>query len=242
MTQREQVIEAMKTNGGYATFGQLNQLVDFSNWGTKTPYATIRRIVQENTKTFFKIRSGLWALNEEKNDVLLKFQLTGKGKIEDERFTHSYYQGLIVEIGNMKGFQTYIPSQDKNKKFLETPLKTIASITSLNPIPLFTHEEIRNKAKTVDVIWLNERKFPDSFFEVEHSTDMKNSLLKFFELQDFYAHFKIIADGKRQQQFENVIHNSIFIPIQKRVKFVSYKTILEQYEAMCKYSQLGQSI
>jgi hypothetical protein len=33
-------------------------------------------------------------------------------------FNHSYYQGLLLEIGNMKGMSTYIPAQDKNKMFL----------------------------------------------------------------------------------------------------------------------------
>ena len=34
MKQKQYVIDAMKKNGGYATFQQLNQLVDFSSWGT----------------------------------------------------------------------------------------------------------------------------------------------------------------------------------------------------------------
>ena len=40
MTQNEQVIEALKKNGGYATLGQLYHLVDFSTWGTKTEKST----------------------------------------------------------------------------------------------------------------------------------------------------------------------------------------------------------
>ncbi|MEI3322803.1 MAG: hypothetical protein V8R92_07705 [Eubacterium sp.] len=46
MTQKEQVYLAMERNGGYATFQQLNRIVDTSDWRTKTPDATIRRIVQ----------------------------------------------------------------------------------------------------------------------------------------------------------------------------------------------------
>ena len=60
MNQKEQVIEAMKNNGGYATLQQLNVLVDVSKWKSKTPYASIRRIVQVNNE-FFKIKLGLWA-------------------------------------------------------------------------------------------------------------------------------------------------------------------------------------
>jgi hypothetical protein len=64
MKQYEAVIKVMEENGGYATLGYLNQNVlkiDGCKWATKTPFASIRRIVQDN-RFFFKIRPGLWAL------------------------------------------------------------------------------------------------------------------------------------------------------------------------------------
>lgn len=71
MTQKQQVIETMKKNGGYATFQQLNHLMDFSTWKTKTPQASVRQIVQIHDE-FFRIKPGLWALTECKNEVLKK--------------------------------------------------------------------------------------------------------------------------------------------------------------------------
>ena len=52
ITQDQQVIEALKSTGGYATLRRLYELVDFSGWGTKTPEASIRRIVQKNNRIF----------------------------------------------------------------------------------------------------------------------------------------------------------------------------------------------
>lgn len=46
MSQKNDVIVAMEKNGGYATFQQLNKLVNTSSWKTKTPAASIRKIVQ----------------------------------------------------------------------------------------------------------------------------------------------------------------------------------------------------
>ncbi|MCD8215458.1 MAG: hypothetical protein LUC97_07455 [Clostridiales bacterium] len=63
--------------------------------------------------------------------------------------------------------------------FLERKLSEIAAI---NSIYSFTYPEILRKAKTVDVIWFNERKMPYAFYEVEHTTDIKNSLNKSYEL------------------------------------------------------------
>lgn len=50
MKQYEAVIETLKRLGGCATFGQLNQEVfkiGDCTWNTKTPFASIRRIVQD---------------------------------------------------------------------------------------------------------------------------------------------------------------------------------------------------
>jgi hypothetical protein len=100
MTQDEQVIEIMKQNGGYATLGFLNRTVDVSKWKSKTPFASIRRIVQDKANIFFKIRPGLWALKEFENEVLQKFQIQDISKKDhQEQFTHSYILSGII-IGN----------------------------------------------------------------------------------------------------------------------------------------------
>ena len=97
MAQKDDVILAMEKNGGYATFQQLNNLVDVSNWETKTPAASIRKIVQVYDE-FFKIKPGLWALTKCKDDVLKKLDIEPNNKKSDELFTHTYYQGIVVEI------------------------------------------------------------------------------------------------------------------------------------------------
>ena len=73
-SQASQVIEAMRNEGGYATLRRLNEIVDFSSWTTKTPEATVRRIVQQDN-SFFKIQPGLWALEEMRDEVLRKFEI-----------------------------------------------------------------------------------------------------------------------------------------------------------------------
>src|SRR5437868_15530600 len=122
MKQHEAVVEAMLRNGGFATLGYLYQTtlkIPDCRWGTKTPFASIRRIVQQHSDLFFKIRPGLWALTAQREEVLERLALVEQStRMKDEEFNHSYYQGLIVEIGNLKDFKTFVPSQDKNKTFL----------------------------------------------------------------------------------------------------------------------------
>lgn len=215
----------MEKNGGYATLQQLNRIIDTSSWGTKTPDVTIRRIVQEN-KEFFKIKAGLWALVKLREKVLKRLNICSEDFESDDIFTHSYYQGMVVNIGNIKKYNTYIPLQDKNKKFLE---KRLSELTSLDCIPQFTYKNLLRYAKTVDVIWFNERLMPCGFYEIEHTTNIKNSLNKFYELQDFRAAFFIIADEKRRNYFNDTISSTIYDTIRKNIKFISYENLAKQY-------------
>lgn len=179
-TQEQQVIESLRREGGFATLRRLNEVVDFSSWATKTPEATIRRIVQISQK-IFRIQPGLWALEEAREKVLKRFELKMGDIQSEERFSHGYYQGLLVEIGKYQQRQTYVPAQDKSRMFLGQPLSEVSDWTVLPP---FTYETLLRKARTVDVIWFNERQMPSDFYEVEHTTDIKNSLSKFYELQE----------------------------------------------------------
>ena len=227
-SQTEQVIETMRREGGYATLRRLNETVDFSTWATKTPEATIRRIVQDS-KEIFRIQPGLWALEEMREIVLNKFELTFGDKVSEEQFSHGYYQGILVEIGKYRKKTTYIPAQDKNRKFLGQPLCEVTDTTTL---PLFTYENLLRKAKTIDVIWFNERKMPSDFYEVEHTTDIKNSLSKFYELQDFHANFYIVADKQRKNEFDDKLHVSLFQSIEKRVRFLDYQRVVNMYKSL----------
>ena len=225
MKQYEAVILAMQQNGGHATLGQLYQAVPKipdCTWITKTPFASIRRIVQTHDE-FFKIRPGLWALTSEKDKVLRLF--SGETTQAREReYSHYFFQGLVVEIGNLKGFETFVPSQDKNRPYANQKLGSVASLSRLHE---FTFSDILRKAQSIDVSWFNDRRFPNSFFEIEHSTDIYNSLLKYVEFQDFRTNFYIVADNQRRAEFESKISQSAFAPIKPFVKFWNYDSVVD---------------
>ena len=198
--------------------------------GYKTPEASVRRIVQ-NSHEIFKIQPGLWALEEMRDAVLRKFELKPGNKKSEEIFTHGYYQGLLVEIGKYRHQTTYVPAQDQNRLFID---RKLGEITDTTELPDFTYDDLKRKARTIDVIWFNERQMPSDFYEVEHTTDIKNSLSKFYELQDFNAGFYIVADASRKKEYEDKLHVSMFAPIEKRVKFLNYKQVVDLYEGLKK--------
>ena len=230
VTQEQQVIDVLRKAGGYATLRRLNELMDFSTWATKTPEASVRRIVQDSPK-IFRIQPGLWALEEMREDVLRKFELKPGNKKSEEIFTHGYYQGLLVEIGKYRHQLTYVPAQDKNRLFID---KKLGDITDTLELPDFTYDVLKRRARTIDVIWFNERQMPSVFYEVEHTTDIKNSLSKFYELQDFNAGFFIVADVSRMKEYEDKLHVSMFKAIEDRVKFLDYTRVVSMYEGLKK--------
>ncbi len=235
MTQHEAVISTMESLGGVATLGQLYSEVfkiKECAWGTKTPTASIRRIVQLN-KAIYKIKPGLYGLVSKKTDNESKGMIeeTAKNKDSNEvaSFGHTYYQGLLLIIGKLRKLDCWSPNQDKNKKFLN---ESLGSMRSLQTIPAFSYDHLVDRSSTVDVIWFNERKMPNSFFEVEHGTDMKNSLIKFNDLQDFYSRMVIVSAANRRKEFDSRLQSAAFqeIVAPKRVKFLSYEQLVNDYE------------
>ena len=159
MKQHEAVIKVMEKNGGYATLAHLYQnvlKVRGCEWKTKTPFASMRRIVQERQE-FFKIKPGLWALKGYE-DRLPEGMIPEKSdRKESDKFNHTYFQGLLVEIGRLNNFDTFVPAQDKNKKFLGK--YKLGELANINDIYKFGYDRFISKARTIDVIWFNERSF-----------------------------------------------------------------------------------
>jgi hypothetical protein len=230
MKQYEAVIQTLERLGGQATLAELYREVmkiEGREWKTKTPFASIRRIVQVRPE-IFKVRPGLWALRSHQDRLkLVEYEATEQPTPNLLEQNHAYYQGLLVVIGNLKGFGTFVPNQDKNKRFVNTPLKDLRSLQTL---PAFSHPEIVRRCSSVDVTWFNPRKMPHSFFEVEHSTDVQNSLLKFHDLQDFSARMVIVADARRRPEFEAKRQRGALDAIRDRVKFLDYDMLVKEYE------------
>lgn len=236
MKQYEAVIETLDKLGGVATLGDLNMEVfkiKECEWKTKTPFASIRRIVQQ-TKGIYKIKPGLYGLEKYRKQIEDRGFIVETKKNEGSeslaKSNHTYYQGLLLILGNLRGMDTFVPGQDKNRKFYDG--RALHELSTFDEQPHYSYQNLINRSATIDTVWFNERKMPHSFFEIEHSTDFQNSLLKFNDLQDFYVRMIIVADEKRKSEFETKMLYHAFDELRKnkRVSFLSYKALLKQYE------------
>lgn len=234
VNQQQAVLQTMERLGGAATLGQLYAEVfkiKDCEWKTKTPTASIRRIVQLSN-SIFKIKPGLYGLVSKKAELesrgIVGETKANKDSEASKEFGHTYYQALLLIIGKLRKFDCWSPNQDKNKIFVH---ESIGSLRTLQEIPPFSYENLVKRSSTVDVIWFNERKMPNSLFEIEHGTDMKNSLLKFYDLRDFHSRMVIVSSAVRKREFDSRLKFSAFEQISKRVDFLSCEQLVKNYEA-----------
>ena len=238
-TQADDVERALVELGGYATLADLYKRIPVQQWGTKTPFATVRRILQMDPR-FFRIRPGLWGLSARRNSILDSLQIAETAPEEQQQaFDHTYYQGLALMIGRLRGYEVFAPKPDRGKPFLGEPL---GARVSLQEFPRFTYDSLCQRAQTIDVIWFHTREaglFPNAYFEIEHTTDFNNALIKFAEFQDFRVRFYIVARRERQGEFQKRITAAAFDAIRSWVKFVDYETLVRLYEREVYAQQAG---
>lgn len=233
LKQHEAVILAMEKLGGKALLSQLFQevfTIENCDWKTKTPFESIRRIVQTRPEVI-KITPGLYALASRQKELEKEGILQSTRQNQESPavadFNHYFYQGLLLQIGKSHHLETFVPHQDKNKRFLN---QSLGELRTLGELPAFGYPHFLRYGATVDVMWFNDRAMPDSFFEVEHSTDFERSFIKFVELQDFNAQMFIVADEKRRALFEEKNAQVAFRPIKPRVEFRSYDDVVRDFE------------
>ncbi len=229
LTWSQAIEKAIIELGYIATLKQIYEVAPkYKAFSGLTPDRTINERVQRDSN-FVKLKPGLYGLKKYL-DKLPDIYNPKVEKSEEENFqiTHSYIQGLLLEIGNMNGFSTFAP--DKNRQFLSKKLKEVMTCSE---VPKFTFDSIVNSTKFIDVIWFNERNFPNTVFEIENSTNFRNSLVKFVELQDFKTSMIMIApeNESKRNKFNQEIEKSAFTTIKDRVKFYDYNFVEELYNS-----------
>ena len=177
-----------------------------------------------------------WKVKKARSIVIIPTKIASRLAENLEIFTHGYYQGLITEIGHMRHYLTYVPAQDQHRMFIDKPLIEVCDTIQL---PAFSYPYLINRARTVDAIWFNGRGMPDSMFEVEHSTDIQNSITKFCDLQDFNCRFFIVAAESRYEQFKKIVSGEKITAEQKgrdKFEFTPYCKLIYSANSLPKIS------
>lgn len=227
LTYKEAIEQVMLHNGYFAPlkliYREIWKYKDKSNVTGITPDNTVQAIVQRDEQ-FKKIGLGVYALTAYLDRLPKEIEPTTKEEKKDR--LHASMQGMLLEVGNYRNFETY--TNDKKWTFQN---KTLGSLATLQAVPFFTYEPIiKSSASFADVIWFNDRGFPNSIFEVEQSTDFRDAFVKFMELQDFMTTFYCVSSENRKIKFEKEISKVAFKPISSRINFRTYAQVENDYQ------------
>lgn len=124
--------------------------------------------------------------------------------------THSQVQTLLGAIGAAKGFQVWIPQN--NRSLLDwTNFARFEIELSLPPI----YDQVRSIAEQVDVIWIVRGSGKlQALYEVENSTSIYSGLLRFNDIHlvapSLEPRFSIVAEDVRRGQFARQLHRPTF--------------------------------
>lgn len=226
VTYSEAIEQIMLNNGYFAPLKMLySEIWKYKDKGRivgKTPENTIQERVQRDPR-FTRIGLGVYALTEYIQKLPREIEPKTKAAQMEKR--HASIQGMLIEIGNSRNYDTY--TNDKKWCFQN---KRLGNLATLKKVPLFTYENIiKQSVNFADVIWFNERGFPEKMFEVEDSTDFRDAFVKFMELQDFITSFCCVSDERRRNKYEKEIDKTAFRPIIERVRFLTYEQVENDY-------------
>lgn len=130
--------------------------------------------------------------------------------VDEKKDLHLKMQWMLVKIGLWEGFDVWVASNDRNKKYHDDEFNQLC----LEEIPHFAGPEVLKIAKSIDVIWFRKRSAqPEHFFEIEYTTSIYSGLLRLNDVRIDYPIPKatIVALSERQTLFESQISRRTFV-------------------------------
>lgn len=152
--------------------------------------------------------------------------------IDVSNLTHNDVQGILTELGNLLGYKTYVA--DPSRPYKGKRLKDWAT---LDEIPPFTYPDTLTVARNVDVIWFGADfpSYPVSCFEVEHTTNVTEGLLRLYQLKGLGPKFFVIARSDLKRRFDSQVARSPFNEIKDRYIFRSYEQLVTLFDVAKRY-------
>jgi len=124
-----------------------------------------------------------------------------------EESLHSVLQGRLIEIGNIRGFDTYCP--DKSRKFNDIKLDEITTLKTCPQLQFSDYNLLRN----IDVLWFRPKGnnyIPEYAFEIEISTGVWSGVGRMATLIDYtnVGLYVISNDSKKYNQVLSSLHEN----------------------------------
>ncbi len=146
--------------------------------------------------------------------------------------SHFQVQTLIGSIGMIKGFDIWIPRNDRGRLdwSIADPFECMSSI----PQKFYSVEGVLSQ---IDVIWIDRGASKlRALFEVEHSTPIYSGLLRFndihLSIQNTHATYNVVADNERRSVFVNQLNRPTFkiSGLDESCTFMEYKNVFSWHK------------
>lgn len=142
-------------------------------------------------------------------------------------FTHSQIQTFLGAIGSAKGYDIWIPINDRGR--LDWSVSSPFACHEVSPLGF---QQIDKVVKQIDVIWMQRGSSePKALFEVEHSTPIYSGLLRFNDLHllapQLRPRFSIVANNVRRDFFARQLNRPTFrlSGLSELCTFLDYKDV-----------------
>ena len=149
-----------------------------------------------------------------------------------EESLHSVIQGRLIEIGNIRGFQTYCPN--KSKQFNGKLLSEISTLTTCPELQFSDYSLLRQ----IDVLWFRNKNLnliPECAFEVELSTGTWSGVGRMSTLLD-YGDTKLFVVSDDERKYKKIL-NTLPLKID-RYKHIKTQLIGDLYSAELQLREL----
>jgi len=152
--------------------------------------------------------------------------------------SHSQVQTLIGFIGAEKGFDIYVPPNDRTK--LDWSLTDIFDCRATLPLD---QGRVHDILAEIDVVWIERGAGRlRALFEVEHSTPVYSGLLRFNDvllaLPQLGARFSVVSNDKRRSLFTRQLSRPTFrlSRLAEYCTFIEYASVYSWYKRILKHN------
>ncbi len=191
--------------------------------------ATLRGILYRDMKQrnrIVRLGLGIFGFAGTKKKTLFQ-KVEAKDKVVTPS-QHSSIQGMLIEMGNFYGFDTY--TADPSASF---DGKKLGNLASLQQMPSFVgYADLLDQAKKIDVIWFEKnttRPFPIQAYEVENTPEFRRSMLKLYQLRNFTTEFFLVAQAAKESLFATRLNNDPYNKVKERFQFRSFEDVTALY-------------
>jgi hypothetical protein len=151
-------------------------------------------------------------------------------------FSHSQIQSILGSIGVLKGFDIWVPSNDRNK----LDWNIVDKFDCINEIPR-RYDKIGDIIREIDIMWIKRGSSQVSaLFEVEHSTPVYSGLLRFNDVHitvpDLKATYGIVSNYLRRSLFLRQINRPTF----KESGLIEYCNFLDYKDVFFWHNRLKE--